>query len=322
MWGHVFWLLLLGVALHQRHLFQAEHNVERSLNYDHDKFFRNQRGLLVHYAELGKRPANPKGVVIIVHGYCEHHLYYEDLAKQLNGIGLAAFALDHVGHGRSEGERSYVENIEHLANDVLFLAKLASQRVNPKLPVMLYGHSMGGMVSIFAAYKDATQHPEGGLIKSTVLESPLVKIHPNSGSPLQQFFGKLLSHIPKLRLPGAKLDRDLLTRDAKLKERWATDPLRIEGNIFTGTAGSFIRGAERIDELLDAKKIRFPFFMAFGEDDYACDPAAGIDFYNRAGTPADLKQLRTYKGGYHTMKYDPISEQYHRDVLDWYKKFL
>ena len=160
------------------------------------------------------------------------------------------------------------------------------------------------------------------MYKTTILEAPFVKIHPSSGSQFQIFMGRLLSLIPKLRIPGSQLKRDLLTRDAEIKKRWAADPLQKPADIFAGTAGSFLRVADAFDTWLKDKQVNFSFFMAIGDSDYACEPQACIDFYEQSATPANLKQLRVYKGAYHTLKYDPRAPEFFQDVLDWVKKFL
>jgi pimeloyl-ACP methyl ester carboxylesterase len=85
----------------------------------------------------------PKAVVLLVHGYGEWSEYYQNVSLTLNERGFATYAMDHAGHGLSEGERAYVRDVEELAADVLFLAKRLKKR-HPELPLLLYGHSMGG----------------------------------------------------------------------------------------------------------------------------------------------------------------------------------
>ena len=69
MWLKVAVIVLLAAAASQRHLFAWEHAGERSYDlYDHEAYFRNRQGLLVHYRELAPRPAPLKGLAIIVHG--------------------------------------------------------------------------------------------------------------------------------------------------------------------------------------------------------------------------------------------------------------
>jgi alpha-beta hydrolase superfamily lysophospholipase len=89
-----------------------------------------------------------------------------------------------------------------------------------------------------------------------------------------------------------------------------------------GTANSLIRGVEYMEEQIDAKKITFSFFLATGDDDFACSVEGGIDFAKNAATPENLKQLKVYPGARHTMKHDLVTPEYVNDVIAWYKKFL
>lgn len=47
----------------------------------------------------------PKGVVVIVHGLCEHLGRYEYLAGKLNEAGYSVCRFDHRGHGKSDGKK-------------------------------------------------------------------------------------------------------------------------------------------------------------------------------------------------------------------------
>jgi|JI10StandDraft_1071094.scaffolds.fasta_scaffold712305_2 pimeloyl-ACP methyl ester carboxylesterase len=138
-----FFVGLLVLAFSIRHLFIVEHVVaDRIVFFDEKAFFRNPQGLLVHFANLGRELDAPRGVVLFVHGYCEHSGYYSDVATFANDANLAAFGLDHVGHGLSQGERGYIQSIDLLADDVLFFASKLQKKYG--VPILLYGHSMGG----------------------------------------------------------------------------------------------------------------------------------------------------------------------------------
>ena len=71
-----FIIILFAAAFWQRHLFVGEHAVDRNLFYDESLFFRNARGLLIHYTTLAPIPDEPKGIVLVIHGYTEHSGYY------------------------------------------------------------------------------------------------------------------------------------------------------------------------------------------------------------------------------------------------------
>ena len=87
-----------------------------------------------------------RGVVVIVPGFNSHSGQYIWAGEQFAANGLAAYAIDLRGRGRSEGERYYVEKIEDYTDDVATLVRTAKSE-NPGLPVFLLGHSAGGVVS-------------------------------------------------------------------------------------------------------------------------------------------------------------------------------
>ena len=93
------------------------------------------------------RPAGTiRGVVMIVPGFNSHSGHYLWVAEQLTAEGLAVYAVDLRGRGQSDGERFYVESVPDYVHDVETLAAVATSR-EPGLPVFLFGHSAGGVVS-------------------------------------------------------------------------------------------------------------------------------------------------------------------------------
>ena len=96
---------------------------------------------------------DPKRLVVLVHGYGEHIGRYDRVAEALVGNGAAVYADDLAGHGRSAGERVLVEYFEDIVSDLHVLDRTA-RRERPGLPVVLLGHSMGGLIA--ARYAQAT----------------------------------------------------------------------------------------------------------------------------------------------------------------------
>src|SRR5262249_33827014 len=94
------------------------------------------------------RPAvgKPRAVVVIVHGFNSHSGYYLWVAEQLVAYGLAVYALDLRGRGKSDGERFYVAQFGDYVNDVATFVTMAKAQ-EPGLPVFVLGHSAGGVVA-------------------------------------------------------------------------------------------------------------------------------------------------------------------------------
>ncbi|XP_076350970.1 monoglyceride lipase-like isoform X2 [Tachypleus tridentatus] len=83
----------------------------------------------------------PRALAFVAHGYAEHCCVFEDFAQALVKSQILTFGHDHVGHGRSEGARTLVGNLDNCVEDV-FLHINKMKEKYPRLPVFLVGHSM------------------------------------------------------------------------------------------------------------------------------------------------------------------------------------
>jgi alpha-beta hydrolase superfamily lysophospholipase len=88
----------------------------------------------------------PRRIVQFVHGYAEHGGRYAHVAEALVHDGAVVYADDHIGHGRSDGEQAVIGNFDHAVEDLHTLTTIALDE-HPGLPVVLVGHSMGGLLS-------------------------------------------------------------------------------------------------------------------------------------------------------------------------------
>lgn len=88
----------------------------------------------------------PEGVVVIVHGYCEHRGRYRETAAQLAGCGYRVVVGDLRGHGESGGKRAYVQRFQEYEVDLQ--AMLDQAGAQDGRPPLLVGHSMGGLIAL------------------------------------------------------------------------------------------------------------------------------------------------------------------------------
>ncbi len=152
---------------------------------------------------------NPKAawIALLCHGYGEHLGRYQHVAEALQGAGAAIFGPDHEGHGQSAGEKGLIADFEAVIADLHGVALRAAEK-HPRLPVVLVGHSMGGMIA--ARY---AQH-YGRELSALVLSGPMFGARPG----LEALLG--MDPIPEIPLdPGA------LSRDPAVGAAYAADPL-------------------------------------------------------------------------------------------------
>ncbi|MGL4489408.1 MAG: alpha/beta fold hydrolase [Rhizobiaceae bacterium] len=101
----------------------------------------------------------PRGVVVINHGLAEHAARYARFAKVLSANGYHVYAHDHRGHGHTKvlgislGTFAKVDGWQRALDDTLEVRGLAMQK-HPGLPLILFGHSMGGLISMNSALRD------------------------------------------------------------------------------------------------------------------------------------------------------------------------
>lgn len=88
---------------------------------------------------------NPKAVVCIIHGIGEHAGRYNRMAMNMNENGIAVLSMDLRGHGVSSGKRGHCAPRLSILSDIDCLLQEAKKRY-PNIPIILYGHSMGGNI--------------------------------------------------------------------------------------------------------------------------------------------------------------------------------
>lgn len=190
--------------------------------------------------------AAPTFVTLLTHGYGEHARRYDYVAAKLVEAGAAVYAVDHVGHGLSAGERVLITDFEKVVDDVHLLADRASQE-HPGLPVALIGHSMGGLIAARYAQR------YGDELDVVVLSGPAI-------GPQAAIVGLLeLDEIPDFPLPPEALSRDL-----SVGEAYAADPLVWHGAFKRPTVEAFKTTQDAISE---GGQLQPPAFWLHGEQD-------------------------------------------------------
>jgi acylglycerol lipase len=244
----------------------------------------------------------PRAVVVICHGVNSHRGQYLWPAGELVKKGHAVFALDLRGRGKSEGERFYVDDIADYVADLAGTVKIAKAR-HPGLPVLLLGHSAGGVVS--ATYTLDNQTELAGFI----CESFAFQV-PAPGFALAAIKG--LSHIAP-HLPVLKLKNEDFSRDPAAVAALNADPLIAHEVQPAATVAALVRADERLRE--EFPKITLPVLIMHGTADKATVCEGSQFFHDTAGS-AD-KTLKLYEDHFHDLLADNGKEGVMADITAW-----
>lgn len=170
---------------------------------------------------------DPQRLVVLVHGYGEHIGRYGHVAEALNARGSDVVGPDHVGHGESGGEQALVEDFEPVVDDL----RAVVEGARGDLPVVMVGHSMGGLI----ATRYAQRHAED--LAGLVLSGPAIGL----GPVIEGWLG-----APAL--PDDPIDVSVLSRDPAVGEAYAADPLVYHGGWKRPTLEAFLAADRAIAE--------------------------------------------------------------------------
>ncbi len=251
----------------------------------------------------------PKAIILLVHGYAEHAGRYQYFAEHCVGKGYAVFAVDHWGHGRSEGAPGYVPDFSVFHDGVDQLLACAKQDF-PELPVMLVGHSMGGLIS--ATYLLANQSK----FSACVLSGPAVKAAEEPSAFLKAISGFLSRFFPKLGV--LELDPNGVSRDPQVVADYLADPLVYNGKMGARLAAEMLTNMTKIQE--KAGQISLPVLLLHGEKD-SLAAAEGSKFLDSHISSSD-KKLIIYPELFHEIFNEPEKDIVLNDMTDWLDKQL
>ena len=224
----------------------------------------------------------PKALILLVHGYAEHSGRYQYFAKHCLDRGYAVFAMDHWGHGKSDGTPGFVPDFSVFHDGVDELLARAEQDF-PDLPVMLVGHSMGGLIS--ATYLLSNQSQFAACV-------------------LSRFF-------PKLGV--LELDPNGVSRDPKVVADYLADPLVYNGKMGARLAAEMLSNMTRIQE--NSWQVSLPILLLHGGKD-SLAAAEGSKYLDSHIASID-KTLKIYPELFHEIFNEPEKDEVLNDMTDW-----
>jgi len=277
-------------------------------NSDGEEYFTNSDGLKIcfkHWKPTGEESVNT--AVIILHGVCEHLRAYEEMAAVLTRRGLLVCAHDHVGHGRSEGDRVHIDKFDTFVNDTIQHVDIVKKR-HPGINCFLIGHSMGGTVAV----KTAMAHPT--LFSGVVLIAPAIVPDKKTATPFKVAVARLVAGLlPQLAV--GKLNTDWICRDPVVVQEYINDPLNYHGGLKARLTVCMLAAMQ---EILDhASEIAWPFFILHGTEDRLCMLEGSQLLYDKAVSKDKL--IKVFPEAFHQVHKEPNGQgaEAVADIADW-----
>ena len=242
--------------------------------------------------------------LLLVHGLGEHAGRYDHVARQMAAAGIEVRAYDHRGFGASGGPRAYVERWTDLHDDLE--DRLSAVRAAmPDLPLVLYGHSMGGLIALGYVLA-ARERPLPDLL---VLTSPGLD---STIAAWKQRLAPALSRVmPKLRLPNGFRPGDL-SRDPSVDERVADDPLCQSSSTARIGAEGFAEQRRLRDALAGGRRLPIPTYVIHG----SVDPIVPVGASAPLEADASVTR-RVYPGLRHETHNEPEGPAVVADTIAW-----
>ena len=246
----------------------------------------------------------PRAVVVLSHGLGEYARRYDHVAQCFGDAGLVTYALDHRGHGRSDGKRMLVRDISEYTGDFDTLVGIAS-REHPGLKCIVLGHSMGG--GIVFAY--GVERPDN--YDMMVLSAPAVAAQ-ELVSPLMTIAAKVLGVLMP-GLPVQELDVEAISRDPAVVAAYNEDPLVYHGKVPAGVGRALLEVGETMPQRAPA--LTAPLLVVHGDADRLI-PVDGSRRLIECVGSTDV-ELKVYPGLYHEVFNEPERAQVLGDVVSW-----
>jgi len=255
------------------------------------------------FVHIWSPSSSPLAVIGFVHGLGEHSGRYREVAAFFAEQQIASVALDQLGHGKSTGARGCIESYDSMLDEVQRTLSLA-QETWPSLPVVLYGHSMGG--NLVANYSLRRTMP---LPVANIISAPMFRASRPPSKAFIRFARTLAKFFPHLVIK-APVEAKLLTRDPLEQQRFLADPLLYQRLSLRLGAALLDSGQWAIDH---AHKLKIPTKLIHGTYDEITSADASREFQKNS----NRTELQLWPDMRHELHFDIGREKVLQNIYEW-----
>ncbi len=259
------------------------------------------------FGRIRKPEKELKGVVVLIHGLGEHIGRYEHVSDVLAKSGYCLIGTDLRGHGRSPGLKGHFPGYDQVLDDIHRLVQYARNQF-PSLPVFIYGHSLGGALTLYYLLK---REPD---LAGAIVSSPgLVPGEPPS--VLKLTLARMMNSLwPTFSLKN-DLDLDNLSHNPEVKQAYVSDPL-VHSMISARLGWDLLTKGQWMME--NASKLQKPLLLMQGSADHMVDPEVNIQFAR--SLPSGMVTFKLWEGYYHEIHNEPGNNDVFLFMINWLDK--
>lgn len=253
---------------------------------------------LWHWSCVG----DTRALVLILHGAAEHGGRYQVFAEQLIERGFAVVAVDHYGHGLSDGPRVSVQSLAQLTEGLRQMKRWAGQQYS-SVPWVLFGHSLGGLLAVNELIDSESEY------RAAAVSGAAIQSDKEPGALLKWVVGQLARWFPTLGL--IKLEADGVSRLPEEVERYCADPLVYNGALTAGLLKAMFSAMDRVKRR--ASELHLPMLVMHGEQDPMTAPQGSQWLYDTISSRE--KSLLLLPEAYHEILNEPEQDQVYQALF-------
>ena len=241
--------------------------------------------------------------LLIIPGLGEHGGRYAECGEFFSNRGFDTFSIDMIGHGLSPGKRGCIKSYDSLLDDIEKGLETVAARA-PELPVVLWGHSMGGNLVVNYLLR------RGRLPMCAIATGPMLRASRLPSKAFMWFARRLALLWPNYCLVTPASSRDC-TRDPKHLERMHNDRLFHK-------KVSLLLGMHLIDTgqwaLANANRLHTKLLIMHGKHDAVTSSQGSQEFAEQSG---DWCEYRSLPNHLHDLHRDVDSDAILGSMADW-----
>ncbi|MEO1005077.1 MAG: lysophospholipase [Cyanobacteria bacterium J06638_38] len=275
-------------------------------NHNWEGTFSGANGLELYY-QTWHPQASAKAILVIVHGHGAHSGIFTNMVEYLIQQDFMIYGFDLRGHGRSPGQRGYVNDWAEYRTDLdAFLDFIAAKE--PDLPVFVIGQSMGGIIALDYVLRISNQ------LQGLILMAPALGLNI---APWKLRIGQLLSRVYPHFALNAGIDFTTASRDLQVVAANRQDTLR-HGQGTARLATELLKTINWVN--LHGQELKVPLLLLHGKADCVTPPESSQTFWEQLNL-AD-KEIYLYPDSYHELHNDLNYLEVFKDIDSWIARHL